>query len=58
MAETEGKVANTSAPVFNITDKTLLAVEKLVGSLKKLGIKDIDGVLTYDQEEAGYEYLQ
>ena len=58
LAGTECEVANTSTPVFVITDKTLRAVEKLVESLKLLGIKDIDGELTYDEEEAGYEYLQ
>ena len=57
LAETEGKVANTSSPVFVITDKTLQAVEKLVDNLKKLGIKYVDGELVYDEEEAGYEYL-
>jgi len=58
LAGTEGEVANTSTPVFVITDKTLRAVEKLVDSLKKLGIKYVDGELVYDEEEAGYEYLQ
>lgn len=58
LAGTEGEVANTSTPVFVITDKTLQAVEKLVDSLKKLGIKYVDGELVYDEEEAGYEYLQ
>ncbi len=58
MAGTEGEVANTSTPVFAITDKTLQAVEKLVDSLEKLGIKYVDGKLVYDEEEAGYEYLQ
>lgn len=57
LAGTEGEVANTSTPVFVITDKTLQAVEKLVDSLKKLGIKYVDGELVYDEEEAGYEYL-
>lgn len=36
LARTEGEVANTSTPVFVITDKTLQAVEKLVDSLKNL----------------------
>ena len=54
----EGEVANTSTPVFVITDKTLQAVEKLVDSLKKLGIKHVDGELVYDEEEAGYRYLK
>jgi len=58
LAETEGEVTNTATPVFVITDKTLQAVEKLVDSLKKLGIKYVDGELVYDEEEAGYEYLQ
>ena len=58
MAGTEGEVANTYTPVFVITDKTLQAVEKLVDSLKKLGIEYVDGELVYDEEEAGYEYLQ
>ena len=58
MAGTECEVANTSTPVFVITDKTLQAVEKLVENLKKLGIKDVNGELVYDEEEAGYEYLQ
>ena len=58
LAGTEGEVANTSTPVFVITDKTLQAVERLVDSLKKLGIKYVDGELVYDEEEAGYEYLQ
>ena len=57
VAGTEGEVANTSTPVFVITDKTLQAVEKLVDSLKKLGINYIDDELVYDEEEAGYEYL-
>ena len=57
MARTEGEVANTSTPVFVITDKTLQAVEKLVDSLKKLGINYIDDELVYDEEKAGYEYL-
>ena len=57
MAGTEGEVANTSTPVFVITDKTLQAVEKLVDSLKKLGINYIDDELVYDEEKAGYEYL-
>jgi hypothetical protein len=34
------------------------AVEKLVDSLKKLGIKHVDGELVYDEEEAGYRYLK
>ena len=58
MAGTEGEVANTPTPVFVITDKTLQAIERLVDSLKKLGIKHVDGELVYDEEEAGYEYLQ
>ena len=58
LAGTECEVANTSTPVFVITDKTLQAIEKLVDSLKKLGIKYVDGELVYDEEEAGYEYLQ
>ena len=58
MAGTECKVANTSTPVFVITDKTLRSIEKLVNNLKKLGIKDVNGELVYDEEEAGYEYLQ
>lgn len=57
LAGTEGEVANTSTPVFVITDKTLQAVEKLVDSLKKLGINYIDDELVYDEEKAGYEYL-
>ncbi len=57
VAGTEGEVANTSTPVFVITDKTLQAVEKLVDSLKKLGINYIDDELVYDEEKAGYEYL-
>ena len=57
-ARTECEVANTSTPVFVITDKTLKSIEKLVENLKKLGIKDVNGELVYDEEEAGYEYLQ
>ena len=57
-ARTECEVANTSTPVFVITDKTLKSIEKLVDNLKKLGIKDVNGELVYDEEEAGYEYLQ
>lgn len=48
----------TPPPLFVITDKTLQAVEKLVDSLKKLGIKYVNGELVYDEDEAGYEYLQ
>ena len=58
MAGTECEVANTSTPVFVITDKTLKSIEKLVDNLKKLGIKDVNGELVYDEKEAGYEYLQ
>ena len=58
LAGTECEVANTSTPVFVITDKTLKCIEKLVENLKKLGIKDVNGELVYDEEEAGYEYLQ
>ena len=58
MAGTEGEVANTPTPVFVITDKTLQAIERLVDSLKKLGIKHVDGELVYDEEEAGYRYLK
>ena len=58
MAGTECEVANTSNPVFVISDKTLRSIEKLVENLKKLGIKDVNGELVYDEEEAGYEYLQ
>ena len=58
MAGTECEVANTFTPVFVITDKTLKSIEKLVENLKKLGIKDVNGELVYDEEEAGYEYLQ
>ncbi|MGB4957309.1 MAG: hypothetical protein WBO49_02590 [Candidatus Saccharimonas sp.] len=36
-----------------MTDKTLQAVEKLFDSLKKLGIKYVDGELIYDEEETG-----
>ena len=57
-ARTECEVANTSTPVFVITDKTLKSIEKLVENLKKLGVKDVNGELVYDEEEAGYEYLQ
>ncbi len=35
-ARTECEVANTSNPVFVITDKTLKSIEKLVENLKKL----------------------
>ena len=55
---TEGEVANTSTPVFVITHTTLISIEKLVENLKKLGVKDVNGELVYDEEEAGYEYLQ
>ena len=58
LAGTECEVVNTSTPVFVITDKTLRSIEKLVENLKKLGIKDVNGELVYDEEEAGYEYLQ
>ena len=58
LAGTECEVANTSTPVFVISDKTLRSIEKLVENLKKLGIKDVNGELVYDEEEAGYEYLQ
>jgi hypothetical protein len=58
LAGTECEVANTSTPVFVITDKTLRSIEKLVESLRKLGIKDVNGELFYDEEGAGYEYLQ
>jgi hypothetical protein len=58
LAGTECEVANTSTPVFVVTDKTLRSIEKLVENLKKLGIKDLDGELVYDEEGAGYEYLQ
>ena len=58
MAGTECEVANTSTPVFVITDKTLKSIEKLVENLKKLGVKDVNGELVYYEEEAGYEYLQ
>ena len=58
VAGVEGEVANTSTPVFVITDNTLKSIEKLVERLKKLGIKDVNGELVYDEEEAGYEYLQ
>lgn len=55
LAGTECEVANTSTPVFVITDKTLRSIEKLVENLKQLGIKDVNGELVYDEEEAGYE---
>ena len=58
LAGTECEVANTSTPVFVITDNTLKSIEKLVENLKQLGIKDVNGELVYDEEEAGYEYLQ
>jgi hypothetical protein len=58
LAGTECEVVNTSTPVFVITDKTLKSIEKLVENLKQLGIKDVNGELVYDEEEAGYEYLQ
>jgi hypothetical protein len=58
LAGTEGEVANTSTPVFVITDKTLRSIEKLVENLKKLGIKDVNGELVNDEEEASYEYIQ
>lgn len=58
MAGTECEVTNTSTPVFVITDKTLRSIEKLVENIKQLGIKDVNGKLFYDEEEAGYEYLQ
>ena len=58
MAGTECEVANTSTSVFVISDKTLRSIEKLVENLKRLGIKDVNGELVYDEEEAGYEYLQ
>ena len=57
LAGTEGEVANTSTPVFVITDKTLRSIEKLVENLKKLGIKDVNGELVNDEEEASYEYI-
>ncbi len=58
LAGVECEVANTSTPVFVITDKTQRSIEKLVENLKKLGIKDVNGELVYDEEEAGYEYLK
>lgn len=51
------KLRTPSPLFFVITDKTLQAVEKLVDSLKKLGIKYVDGELVYYEEEAGYNYL-
>ena len=56
MAGMEGEVSNTSTPVFVITDTTLLAIERLVADLRQLGIKEVDGDLVYDEEEAGYDY--
>ena len=41
-----------------ITHTTLISIEKLVENLKKLGIKDVNGELVYDEEGASYEYLQ
>ena len=58
LAGTEYEVTNTTTPVFVITHTTLISIEKLVENLKKLGIKDLDGELVYDEEGAGYEYLQ
>ncbi len=50
MAGTECEVVSTSTPVFVITDKTLRSIEKLVENLKKLGTKDVNGELFYDEE--------
>ena len=58
MAGTECAVTNTTTPVIVITHTTLISIEKLVENLKKLGIKDVNGELVYDEEGAGYEYLQ
>jgi len=58
LAGTECEVTNTTTPVFVITHTTLISIEKLVENLKKLGIKDVNGELVYDEEGAGYEYLQ
>jgi len=58
LAGTECAVTNTTTPVFVITHTTLISIEKLVENLKKLGVKDVNGELVYDEEEAGYEYLQ
>ena len=51
LARWEGAVANTYPQHLEITDTLIQSLIDLAHSLRRLGVRDIDGKLTYEEGE-------
>ena len=50
MARTEGVDANTIQLDFEVTDSLIQSLIDLAHGLRRLGVRDVNGTLTYDEE--------
>lgn len=50
MAGTEGADANTIQLDFEVTDSLIQSLIDLAHELRRLGVRDVNGTLTYDEE--------
>lgn len=50
MAGTEGANANTLPLDFEVTDSLIQSMIELTRGMRKLGIRDVNGTLTYEED--------
>ncbi len=50
LARTEGVDANTIQLDFEVTDSLIQSLIDLAHGLRRLGVRDVNGTLTYDEE--------
>ena len=50
LAGTEGADANTIQLDFEVTDSLIQSMIDLAHELRRLGVRDVNGTLTYDEE--------
>ena len=48
LAGTEGAFANTLPPDFKVTDSLIQSMIDLARGMQKLGVRDVNGTLTYE----------
>lgn len=49
LAGTEGANSNTLPPEFEVTDSLIQSLIDLAHGLRKLGVRDVNGKLTYEE---------
>ena len=50
LAGTEGADANTLLPDFEVTDSLIQSMIELARGMRKLGVRDVNGTLTYEED--------